>query len=243
MGKHITVLLLFLVSITLVYSSIAAPQKVPVAEPDANSNQTTSKKAELDLPGTRLPVDFQCPSEAENDTVTSVLPSGQILVGHCDVLFLLNLDGTVTWRYSAPQVLIDFAFVPATGLIYGTAGDNFMFILEASTGEELVGNSRNGSAAYGRVIPYGKDMCLVMDNMQGYRDRLNIPIEDRVEAWRGTERVGEADLPPHAHLLIRGKKISALTGSGGSVFIKEIRLPTPDAKTYATPATTVKPHM
>lgn len=139
---------------------------------------------------------------------------------------MLDTNGKVVWEYNVPQMLFDFAVIPSTGLIYGTAGDNNMFILESSTGKELVRNSRNGSAAYGQVKPYGNDMCLVTDNNWGYRDRLDDPtIKDGVTCWRGTEILWSTELPPDANLIVKGGKISALTKTKDGIFIKEVLIP------------------
>ena len=101
-----------------------------------------------------------------------------------------------------------------------------MFILEASTGKELVRNSRNGSAAYGQVRQYGNDMCLITDNNWGYRERLNDPtIKDGVTAWRGTEILWSTELAPGANLIVRGDRIIALTKTHDGIFIKEILVP------------------
>ncbi len=66
--------------------------------------------------------------------------------------------------YEVAQWIIDFSFVESTKLIYGTAGDNIMFILNADTGKQLYINGRNGKAAYEIVQSYGKDTTLITDD-------------------------------------------------------------------------------
>jgi len=111
-------------------------------------------------------------------------------------------------------------------LIYGTAGDNNMFILEASSGRELARNSRDGSGAYGVVKPYLADICLVTDNLRGYRDKHNdSSIKDAVTAWRGAKELWSAELPPDADLIVAGDKILALTKTKDGIFIEDIDVP------------------
>ncbi len=140
--------------------------------------------------------------------------------------FMLNTDRSMLWEYHVPQLLLDFEYIPATGLIYGTAGDNNMFILEASSGREMMRNSREGSGAYGAVAAYGEDICLITDNFWGYRNNLNNPsIKDAVRAWRGMEEIWSAELPPDSKLIVVGSKILALTKCEDGIFINDIDVP------------------
>jgi hypothetical protein len=178
-------------------------------------------------PGTRLNLAPTCIDE-DGSPLSKMhsLPSGEVLLGICDTLFLLDSHRRVKWQYIVPQVLVDFSFIPSTGLVYGTAGDNNMFILDASSGKELVRNSRNGAVAYGQVVPYEGDMCLILDDNSGYRERLkDESVEDGLTAWKGTEAVWNTELPPGAQLIITGAKILALTNNKEGVFIKEISVP------------------
>ena len=117
-----------------------------------------------------------------------------------------------------------------TGLVYGSAYDNLMFILDASNGQELYSNGRNGKFAYGQVVPFGKDMCLITDNLEGYRDaleewkrgKIEMFITDSVAAWRGTEIVLSLEFPPDAELVVRGDKIYAVTKTYKRIYVREI---------------------
>ena len=131
----------------------------------------------------------------------------------------------VIWEYNLPGGwLIDFDVVEATGLVYGTAGDNIMFILDLSSGKELEKSGRNGSAAYGDVKAYGKDLCLIRDDFRVYREKVPDPsfepMKDRLAAWRGTQLLWQLDFPPDAELIVREKKIFALTKTKTRVYLK-----------------------
>ena len=132
-----------------------------------------------------------------------------------------------TWRGLLVAALA-FAYIPATGLVYATAGDNTMFILDASTGEDLFRDSRNGSAAYGAVLPYGEDVCLVMDALRGYRALYRggyEPTQDGVTAWRGTRMLWHRDVPPDAELQVAGSRIYAVTKTRSRILVREIKVP------------------
>ncbi len=219
---------------SMVHNTISAlPREgTPKTYAQVDSEHNNGKKLKSNSFGTKVSVNYKCLDQDGTDEANiSVLPSGQTLVGICDVLFMLDANEKVIWEYNVPQMLFDSTFIPSTGLIYGTAGDNNMFILEASTGKELVRNSRNGSAAYGQVKPYGNDVCLITDNNWGYRERLDDPtIKDGITAWRGTEVLWSTELPPGAELMVKAGKILALTKTKDGIFIKEI--PVPKAKSH-----------
>jgi len=207
--------------------STTSPNKIISSldqHPSQRSSQETPNPDSLEI---KLQIPLFCIEGLEvAKAKTSVLPDGKILIGLCNKLFMLNRDRSALWEYRVPQLLYDFVFIPNTGLIYGTAGDNNMFILEASSGRELLRNSRDGSGAYGEVKPYGNDMCLITDNLWGYRNNLNDPsIKDAVTAWRGTEKLWSVELPPDAKLIVDGGKISALTITKDGIFITDIDVP------------------
>jgi len=225
----IALLLAAISAVGICVNSISAPaRKIVINSPDQYYSERSSQDTpERDFHGTKLPIKLFCMEGLESvRTVTSVLPDGKMLIGLCDALLMLNSDRSALWEYHVPQVLLDFVFIPKTGLIYGTAGDNNMFILEASTGKELVRNSRDGSYAYGVVKPYGDDICLITDDLGGYRYNHNDPsIKDAVRAWRGTEELWSAELPPDAKLIVDGSKILALTETKDGIFITDIDVP------------------
>ena len=231
MKKRIAVaLLLAAISAVGIYvNSISAPARNKLIN---SSDQLPSERSSQEMPspdflGTKLPIKLFCIEGDENaKAVTSVLPDGKILIGLCDTLIMLNTDRSLLWEYHVPQLLYDFAFIPTTGLIYGTAGDNNMFILEASSGKELVRHSRMGSYGYGMVKPYKDDIFLITDSLAGYRYNHNDPsIKDAVRAWRGMEELWSVELPPDADLIVAGDKILTMTKNKDGIFIKNIDAP------------------
>ena len=180
--------------------------------------------------GTLLPLDYERASEwgGLSQSKVVVLPNGRTLAESGDVLYLLGTNKRTVWRYEVPQVVIDFAYIEATGMVYVTAGDNFMSILDAANGRELYVNSRNGSAGFGRVIPYGDDECLVMNAFGGYRVGREVgvlPMQDGVTAWRGTRMLWRRDVPPDAELQVVGSKVYAVTKTRDRILVKEIKVP------------------
>ena len=158
------------------------------------------------------------------------LSKGRSLIGAGQVLTMFDSQKRVVWTYDVPGGwLIDFDVVETTGLVYGTAGDNIMFILNLSSGAELKRIGRNGSAAFGEVRAYGKDLCLINDNFWGYRQKVPDPsfepMKDRLAAWRGTQILWQVDFPPDAELIVNGRKILALTRTKTKVYLKEIQPP------------------
>jgi hypothetical protein len=180
--------------------------------------------------GTPLPLDSERALKWAklSESKVVVLPSGRTLAAAGDTLYMLDADKRVVWEYTVTQWVIDFAYVEATGLVYLTAGDNNMFILDAATGRRLYGDSRNGSAGYGAVIPYGADACLVMDAYGGYRAGREFgpePTQDGVTAWRGTRMLWQVDVPPDAELQVVGSKIYAVTKTKTRILVREIKVP------------------
>jgi hypothetical protein len=103
--------------------------------------------------GTRIRLDYDTgvtegdiPWSVDNAQITP-LNGGDLLINLGDSLYRINHQQRVVWRHPTPQVVLDYVYVEATNLVYGTAGDNIMFILNADTGKELHSDSRNGSAA------------------------------------------------------------------------------------------------
>lgn len=179
--------------------------------------------------GTPLPLDYERASEwgGLSKLKVVVLPNGRTLAAAGDLLYLLGANQRTVWRYEVPQVVIDFAYIEATGMVYVTGGDNFMCILDAATGRELARESRNGSAGFGAVIPYGDDECLVMDSFGGYRAHLGAadPMQDGATAWRGTRMLWHVETPPDAELQVVGSKIYAVTKTRTRILVKEIKVP------------------
>lgn len=180
--------------------------------------------------GAVLPLDYDAETLhwGLSDAMVVVLPSGRTLAAAGSTLYMLDDAERVVWKYNVPQCVIDFAYIKKTNLVYVTAGDNFMCILDAATGRELAHESRNGSAGFGRVIPYGDDACLVMDTYGGYRQGREVgvlPMQDGVTAWRGTETLWRRDVPPDAELQVVGSKVYAVTKTKDRILLKELWVP------------------
>jgi len=208
-------------------------QEVPVPTQKGSKSINTP-----DFRGGELPVKYEClesgldqegrdPAEIE-DAKVAVLTGGGMLVGICNTLFDLDQNAQLVWQHTVAGELIDFAFIPSTGLVYVTALDNNLYILDAANGSVLLNHSRNGAMAYGRVLPYLDDICLVTDDNSMYRSRLSNPsLTDSVTAWRGTEALWNVELPPGAVLAVRGSRILALTASKEGAFLQEVAVPKP----------------
>jgi hypothetical protein len=178
--------------------------------------------------GRKLPLPEGLLSERElADARVSVLPSRGTLVAAGNSLLLVGGSRDVVWTYCESQVMIDFAYVEATGVVCGTAGDNTMFILDAETGVPLVRESRDGRAAYGAVLAFGRDQCLVMDDFSGYRSDENFipPVSDGMMAWRGTKKLWYKDVPPDAEVRTVGDRIFAVTKTATRILVSEIEVP------------------
>ena len=153
------------------------------------------------------------------------LKTGGLLVGLEDTLYRLNQAYDVVWKYREGQGIDDYTLVESTGLVYGTAGDNVMFILDAVSGKKLHRDSRNGSAAYGVAENYGSDMCLVTDNFAIYREKARgvQPMNDGLTCWRGEQALWHQDFPADAELVVNGSRILAVTKTKTGIYVNEIR--------------------
>jgi hypothetical protein len=152
--------------------------------------------------------------------------TGDMLVNMGDTLYRLDEQRYVIWSSPTGPAVFDYTYVESTNLIYTTAGDNIMVILNATTGAEEFITSRNGSAAYGVTEKYGDDMCLVTDNFVMYREKFRRdkiePMKDGITCWRGTKILWRLDFPPDATLVVNGKRILAVTRSKKAVYVNEI---------------------
>ena len=190
------------------------------------------------ISGTRIPLNYEKlfdglePKEydlKDEVSLAKVIPlsAGEFIVGIGDKVQRLDAKGKIRWMYRPSFTIFDCAYIKATNLVYGTAGDNVMFILNATTGKELYRKDRNGSFAYGVAIPFGKDKCLITDNYEGYREKLagssaDFVITDGVTAWQGTTPLWRAEIPPEAKLQIAGEKVFAVTKTDKNIYVKEI---------------------
>jgi hypothetical protein len=216
-------------------SHLKMPNQAATNQNDPCKDFLEDNKFRAKLNGHKLDLNHQArfPDEYA-DAKLIPLSFGKMLISVGKVLYRLDSNRNVEWKYETPWVN-DFAIVESTNLIYGTAGDNHMFILDASSGKVLLSDSRNGRAAYDQVKPYKEDQCLITDNFSGYRqdwNELRIPgminaptWKDGVTAWRGTQKLWHRDFPPDAELLVKGEKIYAVTKTKESIYVSEIEVP------------------
>lgn len=221
----------------------ATPTYAPTLALSPSYITETSNPQESDLPpehplrtalnGTKLPLNYE---NSENNLATDMnvvlLSSGRMLVGLHDKLYLLDKRKRIVWQYVTDQLLIDFKATETTNFVYGTGGDNTMFILDLASGKELFRDSRNGRAGYGQVEILGKDICLVTDEFSGYREMRwessstpNSIMKDGVTAWRGTKMLWHIDFPPDAQLHVNGNTIFAVTQTERGVYVREVTVP------------------
>lgn len=180
--------------------------------------------------GKQLPLDYGSPSvldENIRDAKLVFLPSGNSLVAFVNNLYMLDADGRVVWKHAESWRIFDFAYVESTGLVYGTASGNTMFILDASTGGRLAHYSGDGKPSYEAAIPYGANQCLITENFAGPRDGFDggVPVKDGVSAWRGTKMQWRVEIPPDAEIQVSGPRIFAVTKTRTNILIKEIEVP------------------
>ncbi len=209
------------------------PQKdeFPKLIEDKYVTKFNGSRLNLDYGDVALVVDV--PFSIDSAKVTA-LPDGGLLANLGNSLYRLDTHHHKVWRYYTAQSIFDYAYVESTNLIYGTAGDNIMFIVDAATGEEKFSDSRNGSAWFGVAEKYGDDMCLVTDNFRWYRERdwhdKIEPIKDGITCWRGTKALWHLDFPPDAELVVNGKRILAVTKSKKAIYVNEITPPPAKSK-------------
>lgn len=203
-----------------------AQNEFPLLTEDKYITKFNGTKLKLEYGSWAPPVDI--PSFI-NDAKIIPLRTGGVLVHLEDTLYKLDERHQIMWKHKEDQPIFDCSLVESTGLIYGTAGDNVMFILDANTGKELHRDSRNGSAAYGVAQNYGNDMCLVTDNFVMYREKGrgdNIePMKDGITCWRGTKTLWHQDFPPDAQLVVNGNRILAVTKTKTGIYMNEISVP------------------
>ncbi|HKR58164.1 MAG TPA: hypothetical protein VJS64_00420 [Pyrinomonadaceae bacterium] len=215
-------------------TALATSTPTPCAEPDPFPRLIDNRYV-TKFNGTRINLDYDT-GVMSGDIPWAVdaakvvpLKGGDMLVNLGDSLYRLNRQQHVVWRHPTAQTVFDYAYVASTNLVYATAGDNIMFILNATTGKEAFSDSRNGRAAYGVAKEYGDDMCLVTDNFvmyrEGFRDKDLEPIKDGITCWRGTTKLWHQDFPPDAELVVSGKRILAVTKSKQAIYVKEITPP------------------
>lgn len=200
--------------------------EVPKLLEDKFVTDFAGKKLNLENP-TKFPKDYL--ATFIKDAKILPLKTHGMIVGFGDKIYKFDDKFQVIWTYEVAQWIIDFSFVESTNLIYGTAGDNIVFILNADTGKQLFINGRNGSAAYGVVQNYGEDTTLITDDFLGYREGSRYEnyasLSDGIGLWQGTKELWHIDFPPDAELVVNDKRILAVTKTTAGIYIREITPP------------------
>lgn len=138
--------------------SLAQTSKVDAitsASPSPTSPTNQTQNAEDEFPrliddqyitkskGTKLKLDYDSWGMAGDVPYlideAKITPSrdGGLLVHVGNTLYKLDGNYQVVWKHKQTQMIFDYALVEATNLIYGTAVDNVMFILNATDGKKL----------------------------------------------------------------------------------------------------------
>ena len=175
-------------------------------------------------------------AETISDTKVTPMPRGGLIVMFDSALYRVDERKRIVWKYTTGQIMFEFTYVPLTGLIYGTAGDGVMFILNAMDGKKVFGDSYQGRGAYDMARAYGKDQCLITSNYSAYRDWERFDPtslkdgpttwRDEITAFRGTKVLWSRDFPPDADLVVDGKRIFAVTKTKSSIYVMEVSVPT-----------------
>jgi hypothetical protein len=186
----------------------------------------SQEQKSLAFNGIKLPLDYKCIEGASTPFKVIPFSSGRMLVGVCNTLFMLDSKNRVAWKHAVMPMIIDFAYVESTDLVYGTAEDGVFFIIQVSSGKVLESSFINGTGDYGKVKTYKQDQCLVIFDNRGIREKYNDHLaQDELIAWRGTEFLWRIDFPIGAELIVNGDKILAVTKIKDGIFVKEIEVP------------------
>lgn len=205
------------------FSQLYEDDEVPKLLDDKFVTDFAGKKLNLENP-TKFSKDYR--AAFIKDAKILPLKTQELIVGFGDKIYKFDDKYQIVWTYEVAQWIIDFGFVESTNLIYGTAGDNIMFILNADTGKQLYINGRNGKAAYGTVQNYGKDTTLIIDDFLMYREGSRYEnyasLNDGIGLWRGAKELWHLDFPPDAELVVKDKRILAVTKTTAGIYVKEI---------------------
>jgi hypothetical protein len=101
---------------------------------DRRITKFNGTKLKLSYGSWALPVDIPF---YINDAAVLPLKTGGLLVNLENMLYRLDARNNVVWKHREAQPIFDFSLVESTGLVYGTAGDNVMFILNATDGKTI----------------------------------------------------------------------------------------------------------
>jgi outer membrane protein assembly factor BamB len=146
--------------------------------------------------------------------------SDRLLVPVVDVLYMLDPNNRIVWKYFVEPNIIYDVRVDKEGMIYVAISDGVFTVLD-DNGKEIWGHFMNGSAQYSQIAPY-KNGLLVVTDMWGYREK-GLGSKDFVEYWENRKVVWSKDFPQQARLEIWGEKILAAKQTTAGKEIIEIR--------------------
>jgi hypothetical protein len=149
-----------------------------------------------------------------------VISNNRLLVPVGDVLYMLDAEKRIVWKYSVEPNMIYDVRADTHGRIYLAISDGLFRVLDGE-GEEVWGNFMNGSAQYSQISPYKQGMLVVI-NMSAYRQK-GLKSEDHIEYWQNRKLVWRKDFPEQAQLEVWGEKILALKETKAGKEVVEIR--------------------
>ena len=219
-------------------ASPASNLQGPVQEPDCVFLPIDHpQRARLN--GTRLPLDYTKLQKLDKreakiglqESKIRPLSGGRLLVALDNSLYMLDSELRIEWQYRTSQDIFDVAAVEGTGLIYGVAGDGVHFVLDVTSGKQLLREVRNGRSSFMQTVPYTGNTCLLVENRDGYRDNFNdwqnpsSTVEvDGLSAWRGTRQLWTVEFPPDAELLVSGRDLYAVTKTDAGIYVRKLNL-------------------
>ena len=160
-----------------------------------------------------------------NASVPTIRPiaisSNRLLVPTGDVLYMLDDQNKIVWKYSVePEIIYDVS-ADSRGSIYVAISDGLFRVLDLK-GDEVWGNFMNGRAQYSQIAPY-KDGLLVVLDMEGYRENWRDPkADDLLEFWQNQKRVWTKHFPKDSRLQVLGDKILSVKQTNAGKEIAEV---------------------
>jgi hypothetical protein len=158
-----------------------------------------------------------------------VLPDGRLILSVADTVYMLDANGQQLWKYStesASETLTSDPAFNAERNEVAIVGFDLLFVrLDATTGKVIWRADTVGRATFASVMAYEKGFLVVVD-MSGYRRNGSSPIPDTLDYWGESEKdFWSIDFPPHAELVVSGKRIYALRRNKEKLRLQELQPP------------------
>ncbi len=167
------------------------------------------------------------------------ISADRLLVTAGDTLYMLDTEKHVRWTWTAKAEIIAQPVIDSKGVIHGIAEEGVLFVVDGE-GHEKWTRSMMGAASYEQILPYGKDLYVVVTSMQAYKDRWNRKrkIKDKLDVRRcGMDPDEEesvlwsAELPAGARVHVWDDRILAVHYGKKGLQIREIVPPKAKAPT------------